>query len=498
MKKRPRKPVFASSKSKLSPTTFHNGRIILHHGDCLQVLRDMPDNSVDAICTDPPYHLGFMGKHWDKKGGIAFKPKTWMEVLRVLKPGGHLVAFAAPKNSHRMVCAIEDAGFEIRESIMWLFGSGFPKSQNVSKAIDKTLGKVGKTVAKGNPVKRMIPGADQNRNGWKKNNGRVYQPGEYIPATDEAEEFEGYGTALKPAHEPICLARKPLSEKTVAKNVLRYGTGALNIDGCRVEADGEVIADDGQRVDTSCHDGYKRPGASMFKNGKPAIRGGPANQLGRWPANIVHDGSDEVVRLFPHTKSGSLLKTHTMRESENIAMSGKNYARHSSKDFLTNSGSAARFFYSTREGEASANKRYAKNGATNFAALPGERRNDSGSNARFFYSAKASKKDRAGSEHPTVKPVKLMEWLVTMVTPPGGVVLDPFAGTGTTGQAAYNLGFDCILIEREDEYVNDIAARFTKQYTILLEEYRKRLRRHKFKAASKYIYGYVNNRSNVA
>jgi len=364
-------------------TPVLDGRVVLHPGDCMEIMRSLPEASVDSVVTDPPYHLlstvkrfaksggadrihdgdnqygrlsrGFMGKTWDG-GDIAFRPETWAEVLRVLKPGGHLVAFGAPKNYHRLACAIEDAGFGIRDSLMWLFGSGFPKSHNLDG------------------------------------------------------KHEGWGTALKPAYEPIILARKPLIG-TVAANVLAHGTGAINVDACRVEGPGGVEREDEPSQDRR----YTERGSTNFA-ATPGPRGGSPH--GRWPANVVHDGSDEVLASFPETTSG---KPGIMRGGVNT---GAAYG---------------------------AESRPPGTPMTGFG--------DSGSAARFFYCAKANAKDRAGSKHPTVKPIALMRWLVRMVTPPGGVVLDPFAGTGTTGRAAVEEGFDAILIEREPEYQADIARR---------------------------------------
>lgn len=359
----------------MSAETFHNGRITLHGGDCLDVLATLPESSVDSVVTDPPYHFasivkrfgkegsaparsngatgiyqrasrGFMGKEWDG-GGIAHDPATWAAVLRVLKPGGHLVAFHAPKNWHRQATAIEDAGFEIRDNILWLFGSGFPKSHNL----------------KG--------------------------------------EWEGFGTSLKPAYEPIVLARKPFGG-TIAECVQENGTGALNIDGCRVGKTG--ARNNGRSVDG---DIYGKLGPhDRVDYGK-----------GRWPANVTHDGSAEVLAGFPETSSGSIQPHHRRTTTKS------------------------------------------KNTFGERAAPPEQSFGDSGSASRFFYSAKADSDDRLGSKHPTVKPIDLMRWLVRMITPPGGVVLDPFAGTGTTAQAAYAEGCSAILIEREEEYRDDIRRR---------------------------------------
>lgn len=356
----------------------------------------------------PPYELGFMGKSWDGTG-VAFRVDTWRLALAALKPGGHLVAFGAPRNAHRLALAIEDAGFEIRDSLMWLFGSGFPKSLDVSKAIDKAAGAERQVIPLGAPVKRMIPGADHNGGGWVKDDGREYQPGVSLPATDLAADWQGWGTALKPAYEPIILARKPLIG-TVAQNVQAHGTGAMNIDGCRVDAEPRVQPSSGEY--TGLADG------KAF-----AIRARPQRPetQGRWPANIVHDGSEEVLTAFPGEAGG-----HEPR--------GQGDGR--------------------RPG-----------GFGGVGAERGDNRpngflyGDSGSAARFFYTAKADANDRIGSKHPTVKPVDLMRWLCRLVTPKGGTILDPFAGTGTTGEAAFYEGFNAILIEREAEYVADIERR---------------------------------------
>jgi len=343
----------------------------LHQGDCLEVMADMADASVDSIVTDPPYHLtsivkrfgkegsapaqfgtdgayqrasrGFMGKEWDG-GDIAFRSETWAECLRVLKPGGHLLAFSGTRTQHRMVCAIEDAGFEIRDMIAWVYGTGFPKSHNLD------------------------------------------------------DDWQGWGTALKPALEPIMLARKPLIG-TVAANVMEHGTGALNIDGCRVEADGETPAADRR---AAARKSGKAPmservlgsaiAAETQAMGKIGRRGSAdvymeerqSEQLGRWPANLIHDGGEEVVRL------------------------------------LTDS-------------------------------------------ARFFYCAKASKKDRGeGNLHPTVKPADLMRYLCRLITPPGGIILDPFMGSGSTGKAAVLEGFEFVGIEISGEYIDTARRRITE------------------------------------
>lgn len=371
-----------------------DGRVTLHGGDCLEILKSLPDCSVDSCVTDPPYHLqsihkrfaakgrdetseryaagpygrtakGFMGKQWDG-GDIAFRPDVWIEVLRVLKPGGHLVAFGGTRTYHRMACAIEDAGFEIRDMIGWLYGQGFPKSHDVSKGIDRLHGAEREVRATGKPLKRMIPGADQNKAGWEKNNGRVYVPGESDPATPTAQAWDGWGTALKPAQEPICLARKPLSG-TVAQNVLDHGTGALNIDGCRIKPTG----DGDYNYAPGDHGIEGRTRGSGF-----ALGAGRLSDIGRWPANVMHDGSDEVVGAFPDAPGAQFAVRPDHKPKVGTVVYGD----------------------------------YGPRPLT-------EPRNDSGSAARFFYTAKADADDRLGSKHPTVKPLDLMQWLVRLVTP---------------------------------------------------------------------------------
>jgi DNA modification methylase len=333
---------------------FKSNDFELHLGHCAQVMQQINDASIDAIVTDPPYELGFMGKAWDATG-IANDPRMWAEALRVLKPGGHLLAFSGTRTYHRMVCAIEDAGFEIRDQIGWLYGSGFPKSHN----------------------------------------------------------GEWGGTALKPAWEPIVLARKPLIG-TVEANWREHGTGALNIDGCRVPA--EVLT------------GWGGGGSALYEGGLSRDGGAARPAHGRWPANVIHDGSDEVIDAFPPAP-GQLAKastSDTQRADQNVH------------------GVMTR-------------------GSTGQAP-----RGDAGSAARFFYCAKASKSDRnayqrgkteRANTHPTVKPTELMRYLCRLVTPPGGVVLDPFNGSGSTGKAAVQEGFRYVGIDMSAEYLEISKAR---------------------------------------
>jgi DNA modification methylase len=414
--------------------SFLNGKVELHCGDLLTVLPMLAENSIDACVTDPPYHLtsivkrfartseekehfardnhhtgyrrlstGFMGKAWDG-GDIAFRVEMWAEVYRVMKPGAHLLAFSGTRTYHRMVCAIEDAGFEIRDTIMWVYGSGFPKSHDVSKGIDRAAG-----AARGKVRTAMGPTGNKYCKGL--GDGRPWMEQAAVngfhehdsdePATEAARQWEGWGTALKPACEPIVVARKPLSEGTVAANVLRWGTGAINVDGCRVEASDE------------------RSGG--FGNGKRPWETGPVgnntttigSEIGRWPANLIHDGSEEVLAGFPETIAATSRTKREFKGWQNV-------------------------------GELRPDPVY---------------EDDGGSAARFFYTAKADSDDRLGSKHPTVKPLDLMQYLVRLVTPPKGLVLDPFAGTGTTGEAAFREGFRAVLIEREAEYQADIRRR---------------------------------------
>ena len=371
-------------------------------------LKTLDENTFDSCVTDPPYELGFMGKSWDGTG-IAFNVDFWKEVLRTLKPGGHLIAFSASRNYHRMAVAIEDAGFEIRDQIMWLYGSGFPKSLNIGKAVDKLQGNKNPSTYKPN---------DKNAVYGKNYGGGV------TDRTPADNEWDGWGTALKPAHEPIVLARKPLSEKSIVDNVLKYGTGGINIDECRIEGEAKHpdtnpdFRDQGKKSKETI--GVDKLSFGQVQNAKrkktqrqPRNKDGvwteensgmkaegtefaDADPRGRFPANVLHDGSEVVEQQFPEV-------------------------------------------------------------------------DDEGRASRFFYVPKAHKKERNGSIHPTIKPVELMKYLVRLITPKDGTVLDPFAGTGTTGEAAIQESVSCYLIEKEKEYIKDIEKRLNKYNQLLMD-----------------------------
>jgi len=367
------------------------------------------------------------GNSWDSTG-IENDPAFWAEVLRVLKPGAYIVAFSSSRTFHRMATAIEDAGFITHPMIGWCYGQGFPKAHAADKAIDKLLGKSGHVVPSGDPVKRMIPGADQNKTGWEKNNGREYQPGSYMPATDEAAEWQGWaygGQARKPALEPIYVGQKPFSEKSGAANILRWGVGAVNVDGCRVPADGRPMrVGDYKATNNNVYSG--RMDGSLAGGSKAT----GTTDVGRHPANLIHDGSPEVVALFPDSKG----QQGAVRGDEPSSPTQDIYGKFNGRvpaPIRGDNGSAARFFE-----------------CYPFDGQP------------IFYHPKAGKEDRAGGKHPTVKPIGLMQALVRHVTPPGGTVLDPFAGSGTTGEACLREGFDCILMEAEPEYVSFLRRRF--------------------------------------
>ena len=400
---------------------FKGKNFAIYHGDNRQILPTLAENSVDAIVTDPPYELGFMGKSWDASG-VAFDPATWREALRVLKPGGHLIAFSGSRTYHRMAVAIEDAGFEIRDQIMWIYGSGFPKSHNISKGLDKQEG-IWRGKA-GEPID----------NDTKRSFGQHYErtPME-PPVTPAAKQWDGWGTALKPAHEPMVLARKPLIG-TVAANVLTYGTGGLNIDGARVGSE-TVVTTNGK--------GF----AGSFEGGEND--NGGATHQGRWPANVIHDGSDEVVALFPNSKGGVYPSKRGQAVNTSFASGQETEGGFRA---MGDDGSAARFFYC-----AKASKRDRNEGLDGFE----EKRDHDGRQEGGVGGSNPRNRTNnyRQNHHPTVKPTDLMRYLCRLITPPNGTVLDPFMGSGSTGKAAMYEGFKFIGVEMTDEYLPIAKAR---------------------------------------
>ena len=410
---------------------YHSSeQFTLYNGNSKQILPTLPENSIDSIVTDPPYELGFMGKSWDSTG-VANDVELWKEVLRVLKPGGYLLSFGGSRTYHRMAVAIEDAGFEIRDQIMWVYGSGFPKSLNIDKAIDKAAGVEREILG----VSRMQPDIRGNNYAQGKREYGGDTVPQYItePTTDLAKQWQGWGTALKPAHEPIVLARKPFTG-TVVNNVLTYGVGGINIDGARVGGEGGTFK-------ASIPEGISNGIYGEGINGTVDI--GKLDS-GRWPANFIHDGSDEVVELFPDTKNG----TARVGKPGGSTFGGTVMSDEVIGTWYGDNGSAARFFYCAKAGKRDRNEGCEnledKEWKTDGAAIP-EREN------RPFLPSK--------NNHPTVKPTDLMRYLCRLITPPNGTILDPFLGSGSTGKAAMYEGFKFVGIELTDEYLPIAKAR---------------------------------------
>ena len=396
--------------------------VTVHHGDALEVLPTLETDSFDAVVTDPPYGLAFMGREWDRL--TADWHEAWaVECLRLVKPGGHLLAFGGSRTFHRLACAIEDAGFEIRDTISWLYGSGFPKSLDVSKAIDRAAGVEREVIGESPSYARALKPGASTYVGEFERVGPESVP-VTAPATEEARRWQGWGTALKPAWEPIVVARKPLAG-TVAGNVQAHGTGALNIAACRVGA-----PEDKRAAGTKT---YQR-----FDTGSPGkeLQPAPHDGMGRWPTNVVldEDAAAELDRQSGDVKAGGSKDCRGR-----LHWAGVDGTRDSSRDDVYesygDSGGASRFF------------------------------------PTFRYEPKATTAERPrvnGAAHPTVKALDLMRWLVRLVTPPGGTVLDPFAGSGTTGEAAIIEGFRAVLIEREADYLPFIEARLSKPLQTVL------------------------------
>ena len=393
-------------------------KYILHLGNCLDSLKGMLDNSVDSIVTDPPYGISFMSKKWDYDVPSV---EIWKECLRVLKPGGFLLSFSSTRTYHRMTINIEDAGFEIRDMICWTYSSGFPKSHNISASIDKKYGHPNR--GRAIPTASSYQACDVDQDNKLTSN----PVGPYEPKTDEAKQWQGWGTALKPSQEPVTIARKPL-DGTVANNVLEWGTGGMNIDATRVpmsDEDYEKLSSGIERI--------REKGGTMgnsWKNSSDLSGANPVNPAGRWPANFIHDGSQEVLELFPDVK-----------------------------------GSAARFFYCPK-----ASKKDKEEGLDNFEErIQAATYGDIGPMEGNPRKPNTGHIQRIRNHHPTVKPTELMKYLCRLVTQPGGIVLDPFMGSGSTGKAAILEGFRFIGCELDEEYLAIAEARIKHAYNQIPE-----------------------------
>ena len=404
----------------------------VHIGSNLDVLPTLEDNSIDSIVTDPPYEISFMSKSWDGSG-IAYSVELWKECLRILKPGGHLLSFGGTRTWHRVAVAIEDAGFEVRDSIAWMYGSGFPKSLDVSKAIDKAAG-----------AEREVVGVSQARVGVFSHSGSgipqdIDHYGENrnitAPSTPEAKQWEGWGTALKPAFEPIVVARKPLIG-TVAENVLTHGTGALNIDGSRIGTE--------ERTDTITENGF---GSNfMDDNWQPSGKSYQKTVQGRWPANVILD--EYSAEILDEQSGVSVSKSGGKSGTHPSPMDWGKENSETPRGGFDDKGGASRFFY-----VAKASKRDRNEGLEGLPLRKSDQRSDVA--AGLWAEMEAPKQNF----HPTVKPTDLMRYLVKLVTPPNGTVLDPFTGSGSTGKAAILEGFRFVGIELTEDYIPIIEGR---------------------------------------
>ena len=421
--------------------------IRLHNHDCLEVIKTMIEDEVfvDSIVTDPPYELGFMGRSWDSTG-IAFQKETWELCFKILKPGGHLLAFSGSRTYHRMAVAIEDAGFEIRDQVMWLYGSGFPKSMNVGKALDKKLGN--ERIKTGEKKTHSNKGIKQSEQRTAIGAGAFGQEVEE-DVTVGTTEWEGWGTALKPAHEPLVLARKPLSEKSVVDNVLKHRTGGINIDECRVEGNDAKYPDTNPDFRDQGRQSKENMGIDKLSFGqtenvkrKKVVRKSrdensvwtddnsgmkaegseyaDADPRGRFPSNIMHDGSDSIKELF--------------------------------EDKI-------RYFYCAKTSKAERNQGLDNLPTKKASSMPGRRNADDMKDSKIDNDVTGRFVTEKKNIHPTVKPIKLMKYLCRLITPKGGTVLDPFMGSGSTGMAAKEENFEFVGIEKEEEYFNIASAR---------------------------------------
>jgi site-specific DNA-methyltransferase (adenine-specific) len=467
-------------------------------GDNIESLKKLPDNSIDSVVTDPPYGLSFMNKKWDYDvPSVDF----WKEVYRVLKPGGHILSFGGTRTYHRMVVNIEDAGFEIRDQIMWLYGSGFPKSHNIGKAVDKIQGNEREVL--GTKAEFSLDGAKRNPNNHREvgeaakeiSHEYGYKQGWEAPVTKGQSEYEGWGTALKPANEPICVARKPLSEKSVAENVLKWGTGGINVDGCRVGSEEKPIFDKSNQQKGDVFDvGSKRTGEYTTEGRFPAniilecicdevIKGEKGEpRIGKRGGSVIHDGGwkKDLEGKWPNDKGD----THTDPNCPCRLLDEQSGESKSSPD--------------SRKEKKATGEMFGTGKLTNH--------NDSGGASRFFYQAKVSKQERnmgldgfedkiktslqvnmadgvipethsrfssvVKNSHPTVKPINLMAYLCRLITPEGGIVLDPFMGSGSTGVAAQLEGFRFVGMEMDADYFKIAESRINSY-----EEYKKFLKK---------------------
>ena len=409
------------------------------------------------MVTDPPYGLSFMGKKWDYD---VPSTEVWAECLRVLKPGGHLLSFAGTRTQHQMAVRIEDAGFEIRDMVAWVYGQGFPKSLDVSKAIDKAAGAEREVVGvKDNSFGRTPGGGVGLGEAIEGGNASKHIFNITAPATDAARQWSGWGTALKPAMEPITMARRPLVG-TVAENVTEYGTGAINVEGCRVSIGDEYNPAAMQRQQSN-----RVTWAGGETSGfRPDHEQPKYNASGRWPANLIHDGSEEACGLFP--VANGVVGARREGGDKSIFSGGghKQAVKQRIVGGIKDSGSASRFFYC-----AKASKADREAGCESF--VPRDKYGPAGQwGSHDCFSGKTGDaawvakhpNNPTRNHHPTVKPTALMQYLCRLVTPPGGTVLDPFAGSGSTGRGAVLEGFNFIGIEREAEYVEIASARIAE------------------------------------
>jgi site-specific DNA-methyltransferase (adenine-specific) len=429
----------------------------IYHGNNLDIIKTFESNSIDSIVTDPPYGLGkepnalevlsswittgyheikgkgFMGKEWDS---FVPQPVFWKECLRVLKPGGHLLSFAGTRTYDWIVMGLRIAGFEIRDQIAWLYGSGFPKSHDISKAIDKSMGAEREVVGNGNSGK--------SRNVLNASNYPETFGGEFnitAPSTDEAKQWQGWGTALKPALEPIVMARKPL-DGTVANNVLKHGVGGINIDGCRVgteELTYEKVSSMGKTGEFSGQ-GLTRQNGGLVSMGEVTVNG-------RFPANVIHDGSDEVISKFPNTEAGGSIS----KAYEDKASLYGDYKQKQPFESYEDTGSASRFFYTAKSSQSERNF-----GLSGFEDREIETDHPRTNKPDIAYQRASTARKNI---HPTVKPIDLMRYLVRLVTPKGGLCLDPFMGSGTTAIACKAEKIDYIGCEMEQDYLKIAEAR---------------------------------------